>query len=94
VPPEFEDRDVTSDGWAEKTNFLPGIDLDQPGPELRYQLLQGKVFTLQLFPSGAVARGEIAPKELAALIQTDPTEDGWYHPDGRFLGDEPGLSID
>lgn len=89
---EYEDRDVTSEGWAEKTDFLPGLDLDQPAPQLRYQLLEGRVFTLQRFPSGATARGEIELGQLAAQIGREPREDGWYAPDGSFLGDDAGLA--
>lgn len=91
---EYEDRDETSEGWAEKTNFLPGVYEGQAPPELRYQLLQGKVFTLQLFADGAVARGEIEPRQMESLIGAAAQEDGWYHPDGTYLGDEPGFPED
>ncbi len=83
-----EDNPHLSDQWIEKTNFPVGVDLTQPPPEMRYQLLQGRMHTLQLFPSGAIARGEIDPT--LAGFPTDAGE-GWYLFDGTFLGDEPQL---
>lgn len=76
-----------TDRWVEKTAYPIGVDLTQAPPEMRYQLLGGRVFTLQLFPSGGVARGEIEPDALD--FPTD--EDGWYDADGNFLGDDPNL---
>ena len=73
--------------WAEKTDFLVGIDLSQPAPELRYQLLGGALHTLQLMPDGAVVRGQLDPGQ----VPFPTPEEGWYDWDGAFLGDEAGL---
>lgn len=74
--------------WDAKTDFPIGVDLNQKPPEMRYQLLAGQVFTLQLFPSGAIARGVLAPIDLTFDLTPG---DGWYDGDGRFLGDDPNL---
>lgn len=83
-----DDSPLLSEQWIEKTNFPVGVDLSQPAPEMRYQLLQGRMHTLQLFPSGAIARGEIDPT--LAGFPLDSGE-GWYDGDGKFLGDDPAL---
>lgn len=82
-----DDGALMTEQWIAKTNFAVGVDLSQPPPEMRYQLLQGRVHTLQLFPSGAIARGEVAPADLPFPIETE----GWYNGDGLFLGDDPSL---
>lgn len=82
-----EDNPLMTEQWIAKTDFPIGVDLSQPPPEMRYQLLQGRLHTLQLFPSGAIARGEIEPA--SAGFQVD--QEGWYDGDGKFLGDDPEL---
>ncbi len=86
---EVLDDALTSEQWIEKTNFLIGIDLSQPPPQMRYQLLQGRMHTLQLFPSGAIARGEIDPAHAGFPLTGG---EGWYDGAGQFLGDDPGLT--
>lgn len=82
-----DDSPLTTERWIEKTNALVGVDLSQPAPEMRYQLLEGRVHTLQLFPDGSRAMGEVEPNALPFVVQAD----GWYNWDGAFLGDEPNL---
>lgn len=83
-----EEDPHSTEQWIAKTDFPIGVDLSQPPPEMRYQLLQGRMHTLQLFPSGAIARGEIDP--IFAGFQPAGGE-GWYLHDGTFLGDDPQL---
>jgi hypothetical protein len=78
---------LESDQWIAKTDSPIGVDLTQAPPEMRYQLLGGRIFTLQVFPSGAIARGEIAPSQLDFPAH----EEGWYDGLGKYLGDEPNL---
>ncbi len=87
-------EDVTSEAWAEKTDFLVGADLSQPAPVMRYQLLQGRIFTLQLFPDGSTARGEVGREEFEAYTSRPLGDEGWYDPFGEFLGDDPGIADD
>jgi hypothetical protein len=83
-----EGEELLTEQWIAKTDFPIGVDLSQPAPEMRYQLLLGRMHTLQVFPSGAVARGEIDPA--LAGFPLDRGE-GWYDGDGLFLGDDPQL---
>lgn len=89
---EQDQGGVDTQAWADKTDFLIGADLSAPPPEMRYQLLAGRVYTLQRFPSGSVARGEISLPEFEAFTGKELGADGWYDPWGEFLGDEPGFS--
>lgn len=86
--PEMTEADLAR--WRAKTDFLPGINLSQPAPEMRYQLLDGRVYTLQIMPNGSVTRGEL---EIAQLSFPLPAE-GWYDWDGTYLGEDPMLPID
>lgn len=83
--------DVTSERWAEKTDSLIGIDLDAPAPVMRYQLLQGSLYTLQMFPDGSTARGMLEPSEFEQFTGRPLGDDGWYDPRGEFLGESPGI---
>jgi hypothetical protein len=82
-----QENPYETERWIEKTSFPIGVDLTQAPPEMRYQLLGGRVFTLQLFPSGDIARGELAPADL----DFPAPQEGWYDGFGAFLGDEPNL---
>lgn len=82
-----QDNPLMTDQWVAKTNFPVGVDLTQVPPEMRYQYLGGRIFTIQFFPSGDVAKGELAPADLDFPVQ----EEGWYGAMGEFLGDEPNL---
>jgi hypothetical protein len=79
------DSPYETEQWLAKTSFPIGVDLTQAPPEMRYQLLEGRVFTLQLFPGGDVAKGELAPADLDFELQGE----GWYDGFGAFLGDDP-----
>ena len=83
-----DDGALLTEQWIAKTNFPVGVDLSQDPPEMRYQLLEGRMHTLQLFPSGAIARGEVDPASVGFPVGTG---EGWYDGDGRFLGDDPQL---
>jgi hypothetical protein len=82
-----ETNPYETDRWIEKTAAPIGVDLTQAPPEMRYQYLGGRVFTLQFFPSGAIARGELSPGQLDFV----PEAEGWYDGEGKFLGDEPNF---
>lgn len=79
---------LLTERWIGKTAHPVGVYLTQPPPEMRYQLLQGRLHTLQRFPSGAVARGEIDSADAGFPLQAG---DGWYDGNGRFLGDDPAF---
>lgn len=79
---------LASDQWIAKTEHPVGVDLSVPPPEMRYQLLEGRVYTIQLFPNGEIAKGEIAIKD--AGFPMDKGE-GWYDWDGTFYGNDPSF---
>lgn len=81
------DDPYATEQWIEKTAYPIGVDLSQPAPEMRYQLLEGRLHTLQLFPTGAIARGEIQPQDAGFTVGAE----GWYDGDGAYLGDDPQL---
>ena len=77
--------------WEGKTSFLIGMPDDLSHlPTLHYQLIQGRVFTLQQWPDESVSRGEVSLQQLVNLTE-QPLEDGWYSASGTYLGAElPG----
>jgi hypothetical protein len=77
---EMDDTDPAR--WRAKTDFLPGVDLTQPASEMRYQLLNGQVHTLQRNPDGSIIRGHLQPAELPFTTAAE----GWYSWDGTYLG--------
>lgn len=87
------DNDTWSDSpeWQAKTAFLPGLPDDLSAlPRLRYQALEGRVYTLTVWRDGSTARGEVLLAELEALIGGPPRA-GWYNALGEYLGQDPGL---
>ena len=78
--------------WAGKTSFAPGVpDTPSAVPELFYQVLNGRVFTLTRWKDGSTARGEVALTDLVALAGQPVNRDGWYDAMARFIGRElPG----
>lgn len=82
-----QENPLLDEQWIEKTNFPIGVDLTQPPPQMRYQLMGGKMYTLQLSPSGAITRGEIDPAHAGFQLQGE----GWYNGQGEFLGDDPSI---
>ena len=69
-------------------DFWIGADPRQQPAELRYQRLGDMVYTIQLFPDGSVARGQLTPAE----VSFHTPNEGWYNWDGEFMGADPGLS--
>lgn len=88
MPAEEEESPLLTEQWIEKTSLPFGVDLSQDPPEMRYQLLEGRMHTLQLNPSGAITRGEVAPGDVGFPVDMG---EGWYDGDGKFLGDDPQL---
>jgi hypothetical protein len=77
--------------WLEKTGYAIGVPEDPDAiPEVRYQLLQGRVYTLKTWRDGSTIRGEIDLDTLAVVVGSTPQE-GWYDALGNYLGDDPGL---
>lgn len=76
----------------DRMDFAPGVPTDPSAiPELRYQLLNGRVFTLTVWRSGSTARGSVPVQELVDRAGSSELEDGWYSALGEYLGDDPGL---
>lgn len=88
-----EVNELRTDRWKEKTDFIPGF---VPGetdiPELRYQVLSGNVYTLQVWRDGSTARGQMTLDELEGQLGKRVTKQGWYDHAGTYLGDDPQLS--
>jgi hypothetical protein len=74
--------------WEGKTSFAPGLS-DDNAPTLRYQALHGRVYTLQAWPDGSTARGEVELAHLEALAG-GPVKEGWYSALGEWVGASPG----
>jgi hypothetical protein len=81
-------EDLLSEQWIAKTDFPIGVNLDDEPPEMRYQLLQGRVYTLQVMYDDTRLRGEVQISELPFSVAQG---EGWYDGDGNFLGDDPKL---
>lgn len=54
----------------------------------RYQLLDGRVFSVRRWRDGRVARGQMTVAKFAAAFGLADPAEGWYDGVGRFLGDE------
>ena len=78
--------------WVDKTSFAPGVPDDPDAvPELLYQVLLGRVFTLMRWKDGSTARGEAALADLEAVAGVPVTKEGWYDALGKYVGSElPG----
>jgi len=83
--------ELRTDRWKEKTDFVPGLAPDTQIPETRYQVLNGAVFTLQVWKSGSTARGQMTLSELEDQLGQPITKEGWYDHAGKYLGNDPGL---
>jgi len=79
---------------AKFDDFLPGMpdDLTQI-PTLVYQVIEGRVFTLEKWPNGTTTRGEATLEALQRLHGSAPKA-GWYSASGKYLGSDPGLKPD
>lgn len=78
--------------WEDKTSFAPGVPDDPDAvPELLYQVLLGRVYTLTRWKDGSAARGEVQLADLEALVGGPVPREGWYDAAGAYLGaDAPG----
>ncbi len=74
----------------DKEDWLPGMpeDLDSI-PELRYQVIGGRVYSIKRWRDGSSARGETDLDTLAALAGKAITREGWYDALGAYVGDDP-----
>lgn len=78
--------------WEDKMSFAPGVPEDPDAtPELLYQALLGRVFTLTRWRDGSTARGEVSLAELESVAGSVVSREGWYDALGRYIGAElPG----
>ncbi|XAQ48598.1 hypothetical protein [Xanthomonas phage vB_XeuM-YB23] len=78
--------------WEGKMDFAPGVPEDpDAAPELFYQVLLGRVYTLTRWRDGSTGRGEVQLADLEALAGGPITREGWYDALGKYLGAElPG----
>ncbi|CAA2409784.1 hypothetical protein JTY56_gp12 [Xanthomonas phage Bosa] len=78
--------------WEGKMSFAPGVPEDPDAiPELFYQVLLGRVYTLTRWKDGSTARGEVQLADLEAVAGGTITREGWYDALGTYLGAElPG----
>lgn len=78
--------------WEDKTSFAPGVSDDPDAiPELNYQVLLGRVYTLTRWKDGSTVRGEVTLQDLEAVAGSAVTKEGWYDALGAFVGAElPG----
>lgn len=74
-----------------KMDFAIGLTDETEIPETRFQVLHGRVYTLQRWGSGSSARGETTLDELERVLGFKVTKDGWYDHEGRYLANDPGL---
>lgn len=73
--------------WEAKTDFAPGVPEDPAViPDLYYQVLLGRVYTIKIHPDESVSHGEIPPAELEALAGKTIVKEGWYDFAARYLG--------
>lgn len=83
---------LRTDSWKEKTSGIPGyIPGETLIPELRFQVLGPNVYSLQVWPDGETARGQLTIPELESQLGKSVTKQGWYDHEGKYLGDDPGL---
>lgn len=78
--------------WPGKMSFAPGVPDDPDAiPELLYQVLLGRVFTLTRWRDGSTARGELPLAEFEKLTGSTVAKEGWYDALGQYIGSElPG----
>lgn len=78
--------------WEDKTSFAPGVPDDPDAvPELLYQVLLGRVYTLTRWKDGSTVRGEVALADLEGVAGGPVTREGWYDALGKYIGAElPG----
>lgn len=74
-----------------KMAFAPGIAEGTDVPDLRFQVLHGRVYTLQVWADGSTARGEMTLDELEAHLGREIKQEGWYDHEGTYLADDPRL---
>lgn len=74
--------------WRDKTDFLPGVDFDAPSATLRFQLVEGQVFTLKTWPDGSTARGSITVQQLEDMLGKKDLPEGFYDVLGTFTAFE------
>lgn len=73
--------------WDDKTSFAPGVPDDPDAvPELLYQVLLGRVFTLTRWRDGSTARGEVELADLESVAGSAVAREGWYDALGAYLG--------
>jgi len=74
----------------DREDWLPGMPSSPAQiPELRYQVLGGRVYTKTRWADGSTARGEVELVVLDRLRGEPTTREGWYGAAGNYLGSDP-----
>lgn len=92
--------DHRKDGWGEgilpeelreKYAFAPGVPTDPAAiPTVRFQVLGGRVYTLEVWKDGSTVRGEMPLADLSHRFGRKVEQEGWYDVLGTYLGDDAG----
>jgi hypothetical protein len=74
--------------------FIPGMP-DDPAelPELLFQVMLGKVYSINRWPDESTARGELTLAELEERFGEPVVKEGWYSATGEYLGAQPPGSL-
>ena len=77
---------------AARDEIVPFLPTDPNAiPEVRYQVLAGRVYVLTVWKDGSTARGETDLDSLARRRGAPVTQEGWYDVFGRYLGADAKL---
>lgn len=76
------------------SQFIPGMPDDiSLLPELLFQVVLGKVYSINRWPDETTARGELTLAELEARFGESILKEGWYSASGAYLGAQPPGSL-
>lgn len=74
--------------------FIPGMPDDLSSlPELLFQVILGKVYSVSRWPNESTTRGEMTLAELEARFGEPVLKEGWYSASGNYLGANPPGSL-
>lgn len=76
--------------------FIPGMP-DDPStlPELFFQVILGRAYSLMRWPNESTARGEVTLQELEERFGAPLVKEGWYSASGAYLGAQlPGSLLE
>lgn len=72
---------------AKMEQYAPGMP-DDPSllPELLFQVVLGRAYSLRRWPNESTARGELPLADLEARFGAPLAREGWYSATGAYLG--------